>query len=120
MAPDTDTSKNAPLGHFEQIIITAIMTLGGESYGVPIYDEGSKLAERRINQGSLYTTLDRLEEKGLLSSWLSDPSKEPRGKPRRFYRLERAGLDALRDSLDSAKRLSEIFDGESGKIRRWI
>jgi len=108
------------IGHFEQVILTAIMTLGGESYGGPIYDKVCELAERRVNMGSLYLTLDRLEEKRLLSSRQSDPAKEPRGRPKRFYRLETAGLRALEESVENAKRLSEIFDGNSGSVRRWL
>lgn len=108
------------IGHFEQVLLTAIMTLGGEAYGVPIYDKACELAEKRVNQGSLYSTLDRLEEKGLLASRLSDPAKEPRGRPKRFYRLEAAGLRALQESVENAKRLAEIYDDTSGSIRRWL
>jgi DNA-binding PadR family transcriptional regulator len=108
------------VGHFEQLLLTSIMMLGGETYGVPIYDKICELAEKRVNMGSMYLTLDRMEEKGLLSSWYSDPAKEPRGRPKRFYRLETAGLNALQESLETAKRLSEIFDDNSGGIRRWL
>jgi PadR family transcriptional regulator, regulatory protein PadR len=108
------------VGQFEQYVLTAIMKLGGEAYGVPIYDKVCELAEKRVNQGSLYITLDRLEGKGLLSSWQTDPAKEPRGRPKRYYRLMPAGLRALEESLNTAKRLSEIFDDTSGSIRRWL
>ena len=104
MATKTETLKPETIGHFEQLLLTTIMMLGGETYGVPIYDKVCELAEKRVNQGSLYITLDRLEEKGLLSSRLSDPAKEPRGRPKRFYRLEVAGLAALQGSLENAKR----------------
>ena len=114
------TTKPESLGHFEQLVLTAIVTLGGETYGVPIYDKVCELAGRRVNQGSLYITLDRMEEKGLLSSRLSDPAKELRGRPKRFYRLMPAGFGALEESLENAKRLSEIFDDRSGSIRRWL
>jgi PadR family transcriptional regulator PadR len=108
------------IGHFEQTILTAIMMLGGENYGVPIYDKACELAERHINTGSFYLTLDRMEEKGLLSSTWSDPAKEPRGRPKRFFRLEPAGLRALEASVENAKRISEIFDETSGGIRQWL
>jgi len=108
------------IGHFEQILLTAIMMLGGETYGVPIYDKVCEIAEKRVNLGSLYLTLDRLEDKGLLSSRLSDPAKAPRGRPKRFYRLEPAGLRALEGTVENAKRLSELFDDNSRSIRRWL
>ena len=108
------------VGQYEQVVMTAIMMLGGEDYGVPIYDKVCELAGKRVNMGSLYITLDRLESKGLLSSWLSDPAKELRGRPKRFYRLETVGFQALQESIENAKRLSEIFDDNSGGIRRWL
>jgi len=108
------------IGHFEQLLLTTIMIQGGETYGVAIYDKVCELAEKRVNLGSMYLTLDRMEKKGLLSSWYSDPAKEPRGRPKRFYRLETAGFDALRESLETAKRLAEIFDANSTAIRRWL
>src|SRR5688572_23066801 len=91
------------IGHFEQLLLTSIMMLGGETYGVPIYDKVCELAEKRVNMGSMYLTLDRMEEKGLLSSWYSDPAKEPRGRSKRFYRMETAGLRALEESIETAK-----------------
>jgi len=120
MTTKGETPKPDLLGHFEQRLLTAVMMLGGESYGVPIYDKVCELAEKRINQGSLYLTLDRMEEKGLLASRLSSPAKELRGKPKRFYRLTATGLHALEESVENAKRLSEIFDDNSGSIRRWL
>jgi PadR family transcriptional regulator, regulatory protein PadR len=115
-----EQNKPDVLGHFEQLVLTAIVTLGGEAYGVPINDKVCELAQKRINMGSLYLTLDRMEEKKLLSSWHSDPAKEPRGRPRRFYRLEPAGLRALEQSLANAKRLSEQLDDNSGSIKPWL
>lgn len=120
MAMKGETPAPESLGHFEQLVMTAVMMLGGEDYGVPIYDKVSELAEKRVNQGSLYITLGRLNEKGLLSSWESDPAKELRGRPKRFYRLEAAGFRALEESIENAKRLSEIFDDNSGGMRRWL
>ena len=46
------------LGRFEQYLLTAVMALGGEAYGVPIYDKVCALSEKRVNLGSLYLTLE--------------------------------------------------------------
>jgi PadR family transcriptional regulator, regulatory protein PadR len=108
------------LGSFEQLLLTSIMMLGGETYGVPIYDKVCELAEKRINLGSMYLTLDRMEEKGLLASWRSEGASEPRGRSKRYYRIEASGLRALEETLENAKRLSAIFDDNSGGIRRWL
>src|SRR5438046_318412 len=109
MSTSPESTKDT-VGHFEQLLLTALMLLGGEAYGVPIYDKTCELAEKRVNTGAMYFTLDRLEEKKLLSSWHSDPAKELRGRPKRFYRLEPAGYRALEGTVSNAKRLSEIFD----------
>ena len=120
MSNKMDIERPDPLGHFELILLTAIMSLEGESYGVPIYDEVCALSEKRINQGALYSTLDRMEDKGLLVSRLSDPAKEPRGKPKRYYRLTPLGFCALEGSLENAERFKEIFDNKSRSVRRWL
>jgi len=120
MPTQIDDTKQDPLGHFEQQVLTAIVSLGGESYGVPIYDRVCEQTGRRINMGSLYITLDRMEEKGLLASHQSDPAKEPRGRPKRIYRLQQDGFEALEESLENAKRLTEIFEDNSRSIRKWF
>jgi DNA-binding PadR family transcriptional regulator len=113
-------TKPETIGHFEQNVLTAIVNLGGETYGAPIYDEVCKITEKRVNMGSLYITLDRMEEKGLLTSRWDTPAKHHRGRPKRFYCLEKAGLNALQHSLEHAKRLSEMLDEKSGSINRWL
>jgi PadR family transcriptional regulator, regulatory protein PadR len=120
MPTSPEQPRSDKIGHFEQLILTAIIMLGGEDYGVPIYDRVCELAGKRVNQGSLYLTLDHLEEKGMLASRLSDPAKEPRGRPKRYYRLEPAGFQALEETVENAKRLSEIFDDNSGTIKKWL
>jgi len=108
------------LGHFEELVLTAIMQLGGESYGAPIFEKTCSIAGKIVNHGSLYVTLDRMTAKGLLSSRKTDPAKEPRGIPKTVYTLEPAGLEALENSLENAQRLSEIVAGTSGGIRKWL
>src|SRR5262245_3303631 len=115
MASNAGERNSDAIGRFEEILLTAVVSLGGETYGVPIYEKACAIAERRINLGAFYTTMDRLEEKGLLSSWESDPAKEPRGRPKRYYRIQPAGLRALEQVLKNAQRLKEILDDNSGR-----
>src|SRR5438045_5828088 len=117
MANDFDIQRPDPPGHFEQLLLTALLDLGGESYGMPILDKVTELAEKRINQGAFYTSLDRMEKKGLLETWLSDSKKEPRGRSKRYYRLTPLGFRTLEESLENAKRFGQIFDNRSGSIR---
>lgn len=96
------------LGQFEQIILTAILSLRDEAYGVTIHEKAVQLAKpKNISLGAVYVTLDRLEDKGFISSWLSDPKPERGGRSKRFYRLEALGERALGESAATAKRVWE-------------
>ena len=83
------------LGEFEQIVLLAVVRLAEDAYGVPIRREIEKRAGRKVTVGSLYSTLDRLEAKGYLSSWFADPTAERGGRSRRYFRVERPGIEAL-------------------------
>jgi PadR family transcriptional regulator PadR len=94
------------VGQFEQIILTAILSLRDDAYGVTIHEKAVQLALRKnISLGAVYVTLDRLEDKGLVSSWLSSPTPERGGRSKRFYRLEALGERALEESAATAKRV---------------
>jgi PadR family transcriptional regulator PadR len=86
------------LGEFEQLVMLAIVQLGEDVYGVPIVDEIERRTGRTVAPAAVYVTLRRLEQKRLLSSWMSDPTPERGGKARRFVRVTRAGLEMLRES----------------------
>ena len=86
------------LGEFEQMVLLAILHLGDEVYGVPIVDEIKRRPGRTVAPAAVYLTLRRLEQKGLLSSWMSDPTPERGGKARRFVKVTRAGFTLLRES----------------------
>ena len=98
------------LGQFEQLILTAILVLGESAYGVTIHSKVEELTKpKRVSLGAVYATLDRLEDKGLIGSWLSDPTPERGGRSKRFYRLEKAGERALRESAITANRICEAI-----------
>jgi PadR family transcriptional regulator, regulatory protein PadR len=91
------------LGEFEQIVLLAVLRLGDDAYGVPIRREIEKQAGRKTTVGALYSTLDRLEAKGLVGSWFADPTAERGGRSRRYFRVEPAGVEAL-------TRARQMFD----------
>lgn len=93
------------LGEFEQIVLLAVVRMGDEAYGVPIRREIEKRAGRTVTVGALYSTLDRLEAKGLLSSWFADPTAERGGRSRRYFRIEPAGVEALADARAMFERM---------------
>lgn len=112
------------VGQFEQIVLTAILSLREDAYGVTIHQKAERLAApRKISLGAVYVTLDRLEDKRLISSRLSDPAPERGGRAKRLYRLEALGERALEESAQTARRIwetvAEAFGGlAGGGIRR--
>jgi DNA-binding PadR family transcriptional regulator len=102
MAP----AESARLGEVEQLVLLAVLRLAGEAYAVPIRDVIGREGGITLSRGSIYITLDRLEEKGLVESWFSDPTGEPGGKARRLFRIRPHGLQALRSARRALDRLS--------------
>ena len=102
------------LGDFEQMVLLAILQLRGEVYGVPIVDEIERRTERSVSRAAVYITLRRLEEKGLVSSWMSEPTAERGGKPRRCVRVEPRGLQRLRESREAVDRMWRGLDPRLG------
>src|SRR3569833_2098752 len=103
------------LGQFEQVVLTAILALGDNAYGVTIHAKVEELsARRKIARGAVYATLDRMEDKGLIASWMSEPTPERGGRSRRHYRLEKPGQQALKESAVAAKRLYETIAKNMG------
>ena len=97
------------LGQFEQLLLTAILTLGEDAYGVSIQTKASELAHPKdVSLGAVYVTLDRLQDKGLISSRLSEPTAERGGRAKRCYQLEALGESALRESAVTAKRIWDV------------
>ena len=96
------------LGQFEQIVLTAILALDGNAYGVTIHAKVEELSRpKKVARGAVYATLDRMEDKALITSWLSEPTATRGGRSRRHYRLEKSGEKALRESARQAQRLVE-------------
>lgn len=87
--------SNGSLGEFEQIVLLAILRLGERAYGVSIRAEIAACTDRTPTPGALYTTLDRLEDKGLLVSKLGDPTPLRGGRAKRYFSVTRRGLDAV-------------------------
>ena len=106
-----------PLGQFEQLVLTAILALGEDAYGVTIHAKVEDLSSpRKIARGAVYATLDRMEDKGLVASWLSEPTPERGGRSRRHYRLEKPGEKALRETARQAQRLIDTISRRLGGL----
>jgi DNA-binding PadR family transcriptional regulator len=88
MATDT-------LGEFEQVVLMAILRLGEAAYGVSIREEIAACTEREPSPGALYTTLDRLEERGFVTSRFGDPTPQRGGRAKRFFQVTSKGLQTV-------------------------
>ena len=88
--------KRTYLGEMELMVLLAVVRLGEDAYGVPISKELLFLARREVALGSIYAALDRLEEKGFVSSSLGDPTPERGGRAKRFFRATPTGVRALK------------------------
>lgn len=93
------------LGEFEQVVLFAVVQQD-EPYGVTIRDAIEARTGRRASAGAVYTTLERLETRGLVSSHWGEPTAERGGKRKRFYRLKPAGREALARSWRAMRAMA--------------
>ena len=105
------------LGEFEQIVLLAVLQLGDEAYGVTVRREVESSVDQDIARGGLYTTLDRLEEKGLLTSRVGGSTREHKGKPKRFFYVTPQGISALRKSRSVLLKLWSGIETRLGESR---
>ena len=107
-------AKSPYLGEFEQQLLLVILRLGSDSFGPEIARELEARAGRRVSRGALYTTFDRLEDKGLIR-WRTVPGTEARdGLPRRLYSVTAAGTGALRAAREVVRKL---WDGIDARLK---
>src|SRR5438093_13239717 len=92
------SSMSVALGEFEQLILLALMRLGPDAYGATVSREIAEHAGREVSISAVYTTLDRLERKGLVRSRIGAPTPERGGRRRRHFELLPLGSRSLRDA----------------------
>jgi PadR family transcriptional regulator len=103
------------LGEFEYLLLTAAARLGEEAYGVTIRQHVENATSRRCSIGALYTTLDRLEAKGLIKTWMGDPTPQRGGRPKRMVRVTASGLTAASDFYSAILRVSRGVSWETDR-----
>ena len=94
------------LGEFEQLLLLAILQCGDDAYTVPIRTVLADRSQRRVSRGALFTSLDRLETKGLVASRLGEAIAVRGGRARRYYHVTPTGLRALRAARAAVADLS--------------
>lgn len=100
-------AKPGYLGQFEEWILLTVVRLGEQAYGVSIRETVEELTGRQTSIGAVYTTLDRLEEKGFVSSWLGEATAERGGRAKKYFRIEGAGIEALKQAERARARLAK-------------
>ena len=83
------------LGTFEQLVLFSALRLGGDAYGAAIRETLEERTGRAYSSGAIYTALARLEERGLVSSWVGEATPGRAGRPPKYYRVEPKGAQAL-------------------------
>jgi len=90
--------KGEKIGEFEELVMLCVRTLGDEAHGVNIQERLLRDAGRRAALGAIYAALDRAERKGLVRSWLGEPSPVRGGRRKRHYGVTRVGEYTLSES----------------------
>jgi PadR family transcriptional regulator, regulatory protein PadR len=102
------------LGDFEQLVLLGVLRLKDVAYGAAIRQEIHERSGRDVSINAVYTTLDRLETKGLLHSWSGDPTPQRGGRRRKFYGLRPAGLAAIRQAYNAFTSMADGLEGRLG------
>ena len=100
-------------GEVEQMILAAVLRRGNRAYGVEILEEIESETGRSIASGALSVSLDRLEQKGLITTEATEPSPERGGRPRRYARLTAAGFVAVQEMRSA---MLALWDGLEGSL----
>ena len=101
-------AQASSLGEFEQVVLLAILRLGDNAYGVTIRSQIAACTGRAAAPGALYTTLDRMEEKGIVRSWLGDATPQRGGRAKRYFALTKPGRAAL---MNAQRGYQNLLDG---------
>ena len=99
--------KVSALGDFEQLVLLGVLRLDEGAYGAAIRREIHERSGRDVSINAVYTTLDRLESKGFLKSWVGEPTAERGGRRKKFYALRPAGVAALRHAYHAFTAMTD-------------
>jgi DNA-binding PadR family transcriptional regulator len=100
---------NERLGRFEEYVLRALVRLREDAYGVPIRREIAKATGHDVSFGAVYTTLERLERKGYVSSRMGQPTPERGGRAKRYFTIEAPGIRALNEIRQTIDRMGGLI-----------
>jgi PadR family transcriptional regulator, regulatory protein PadR len=101
------------LGEFEYLVLTAAIHLDEDAYGAAIRREIEAATERRCSIGALYTTLDRLETKGFVKTWMGDSTPQRGGRAKRMVCVTAKGTRAASAFYLAVMRVSRNVSWET-------
>ena len=105
------------LSDAELMTLLAVLRVGPKAYGVPVAHEIAATAGREIAVAVVYSTLERLEEKGFVTSTVGEPTPERGGRAKRFYRVTQTGIQAVKDTQKALvplwRGLPQLKEGSS-------
>ena len=105
-------SRDGLLGSFEELVLLALARCGARAYGMVVRQELAEATGRDVSIGAVYSTLDRMEQKGWVSSYEAD-EEDRRSRGRRYFRLTPAGIAQLEHASALRRKLSEGLDLEA-------
>lgn len=104
-------TKRPYLTEFEQLVLLSVLRLGGDAHGATIRRDLEETAHRPVSIPTIYVALSRLEQRGFVRSWMSDPTPVRGGKSKKHYELESEGVAALKSAKATLERMWEGVGG---------
>ena len=101
------TEPASPLGEFELLVLLAAMSLGEGAYPVAIAKDIEARTGRIASRTAVLITLERLEDKDLVTSRYGDPTPERGGRPKRFFKPNARGLQAVRNAVGQIETMTK-------------
>lgn len=102
------------LGELEQLVMFALLRLGDDAYGVTVHAEILARTGRTMSFATIYTTLSRLEGKGMVDSFVGDPTPERGGRAKKHFALTALGKQALQQSVRALRSMAHGLDAKWG------
>jgi len=100
--------SSTKINEMEQLVLLALARLGEGAYGVPVREEIEGRSRRSVSIAAVYSALDRLEQRGLIESWVSAPLPERGGRAKKHFRMCAAGVAAL---LAARESMNQMWEG---------
>jgi DNA-binding PadR family transcriptional regulator len=95
------------LGEFEQLLLYAVLRLGRDAYGARVRQEIEACTGKSVSAGAVYTGLDRLQARGLVSSRLGEATSRRGGRRKKYWALEPLGAESLKSTQENLSRMAE-------------